>query len=620
MTSKIYTILLLTILYSILYSQTIHKTDTLITQLTGIEDAQGNTHLFYQIQQKNFYENSDTIFLHYYHFDVVNKSEHKQFNSFIANNYNISESDYKKLIVDFSFLNNDLQKSIVLYNSFSKDTSAVIIQFNNKKYEIDKGNAKFLQVINDTIWVNIDNKIYFSGDYGTNWELLPYQTDNFLPLSISPFNANILFCCKDGRLYKTINGGKSFELVHDDDYWYDNSKLFYDKDKRHIYAMTVNYGHKDLLISDNNGEVNSWSAVKKFLSINSVLAVDDSISGLIYYTFGNQIYYSSDYGKSFKVLIELPHKITGLYKKPNSNILYCSTKNKIYEIIHDGNNLISQKIIKSILPKESLKFYPLTVGNKWVYNTTGWWADLYLHYIDEIKTIEVVGDTVINDSIYCFKIVENNNTYFQNIDSTNGKVFKFYYQNGEVYYYYDIDLLAINNDHTSIGIVENVVDTVKFIFGKNRLLRKFEYLSLDIFLQEYVEGIGLYVQEESFDFGYAKMTLKGCIINGILYGDTTTVDVKNDIQKIPEDFILFQNYPNPFNFATIIKFAIPKREKVTLKIFDVLGREVATLIDGEFEAGYFEVRWDANNFSNGIYFYRLSAGSFAVTKKMILLK
>jgi hypothetical protein len=83
---------------------------------------------------------------------------------------------------------------------------------------------------------------------------------------------------------------------------------------------------------------------------------------------------------------------------------------------------------------------------------------------------------------------------------------------------------------------------------------------------------------------------------------------------------LHQNYPNPFNPATTISYDLPTRSHVTLKIFNVLGREVATLVNGEIEAGRHQVRWNADRLASGVYFYRLRAGEFVENRKMILLK
>jgi hypothetical protein len=105
-----------------------------------------------------------------------------------------------------------------------------------------------------------------------------------------------------------------------------------------------------------------------------------------------------------------------------------------------------------------------------------------------------------------------------------------------------------------------------------------------------------------------------------------TVAIENS-GSLPNGFSLFQNYPNPFNPATTIKYTVPAGEtqnlaslRVTLKIYDVLGRNIATLIDGLQSPGQYSVVFNASNLPSGIYLYTLQAGKFIETKKMMLLK
>jgi len=92
------------------------------------------------------------------------------------------------------------------------------------------------------------------------------------------------------------------------------------------------------------------------------------------------------------------------------------------------------------------------------------------------------------------------------------------------------------------------------------------------------------------------------------------------ISEFPQHFSLEQNYPNPFNPSTTISYQFPTQSHVTLKVYDVLGHEVATLLNEEKPAGAYTVRWDANGVASGVYFYRMSAGSFVDVKKLVLLK
>lgn len=108
-------------------------------------------------------------------------------------------------------------------------------------------------------------------------------------------------------------------------------------------------------------------------------------------------------------------------------------------------------------------------------------------------------------------------------------------------------------------------------------------------------------------------------IPSIITGAVRTSEV-SQTSSLSTEFGLSQNYPNPFNPTTRIEYSTPKSSIVNLKIFDILGREVATLVNKEKQAGNYTVSWDASKFSSGVYFYTLQADNFVNTKKLILLK
>jgi hypothetical protein len=105
--------------------------------------------------------------------------------------------------------------------------------------------------------------------------------------------------------------------------------------------------------------------------------------------------------------------------------------------------------------------------------------------------------------------------------------------------------------------------------------------------------------------------------------------VNTNSGSLPKNFVLFQNNPNPFNPVTKFKFDLPasplyergdKGGFITLRIFDILGREVAVLVNEQYKPGTYEVEWDASYFPSGIYYYKLETGDYSETKKMILVK
>ncbi len=88
----------------------------------------------------------------------------------------------------------------------------------------------------------------------------------------------------------------------------------------------------------------------------------------------------------------------------------------------------------------------------------------------------------------------------------------------------------------------------------------------------------------------------------------------------PEDYNLYQNYPNPFNPSTTIRYSVIQPDLVRIKVYDILGREVKTLVNELKQAGTYEVQFDASGLASGIYLYKIESGKFIQTKKMILLK
>jgi len=108
---------------------------------------------------------------------------------------------------------------------------------------------------------------------------------------------------------------------------------------------------------------------------------------------------------------------------------------------------------------------------------------------------------------------------------------------------------------------------------------------------------------------------------GIGYvGNDPSIGITQENELVPSKYTLSQNYPNPFNPSTLISFGIPKSENVSLKVYDALGREVSNLLNSNLKAGNYKVDFNGSNLTSGIYFYKLTAGSVIMSKKMLLVK
>jgi hypothetical protein len=131
-------------------------------------------------------------------------------------------------------------------------------------------------------------------------------------------------------------------------------------------------------------------------------------------------------------------------------------------------------------------------------------------------------------------------------------------------------------------------------------------------------GYGTIVAQTDQD--WIRVSTSTPLMQNILFRLGAIIGIQPISSEIPVQFSLSQNYPNPFNPTTNFEFSIPNAEFVNLTIYDAMGRVVEILHNGELKPGIYEADWNASNFTSGVYFYKLSAGSFTETKKMVLVK
>jgi hypothetical protein len=140
-------------------------------------------------------------------------------------------------------------------------------------------------------------------------------------------------------------------------------------------------------------------------------------------------------------------------------------------------------------------------------------------------------------------------------------------------------------------------------------------------------GVKAFTSEKGKNSGTVHVLLADGNDGLYIFKHQIVTDIKNEPQ-LPNEFILYNCYPNPFNPTTKIRYSVPFVEthsgasvqNISLKVYDVLGSEVATLVNEEKAPGNYEVKFDASRLSSGVYFYRIQAGSFYQVKKMILTK
>ena len=276
----------------------------------------------------------------------------------------------------------------------------------------------------------------------------------------------------------------------------------------------------------------------------------------------------------------------------------------------------------------SAKYFPLAEGNIYVY----YYYDYPYMFNTYTYKAEITNDTIINGKKYFYL---HNFPLYKNkwvrYDSTTSMTLVYDFNNGCAPYTHDRigDSLASNiYDHCD-GCVYSFIfyrtceDTSNvMLFGSNNTKSKrFKHDGLMIGRATYAKNFGLIYESAEEPPGYGSSnTLVGCVINGVVYGDTTLSSIKQISSTTPERYTLYQNYPNPFNPVTKIKFDLRNPSQTKLIVYNTLGKEISTIVNEKLSAGSFEVSWDGNSYPSGVYFYTLLSGDFKETKKMLLLK
>jgi len=173
------------------------------------------------------------------------------------------------------------------------------------------------------------------------------------------------------------------------------------------------------------------------------------------------------------------------------------------------------------------------------------------------------------------------------------------------------------------GMLYAKFDNGKSLVGGNDTKQNFAVI---LATDHYPVTIRWNVLEGSTESAYLKVSGKIVRLSGAGSVNVTDENTKVEIafgqpgEALPSAFALRQNYPNPFNPSTVIEYDLPEDARVTLKVYDILGSEVATLIDGNEVAGRKSVRFDGAKLSSGVYFYRLSAGKYSEAKRLMIVK
>jgi len=264
----------------------------------------------------------------------------------------------------------------------------------------------------------------------------------------------------------------------------------------------------------------------------------------------------------------------------------------------------------------ALAYFPMDVGNVWEYANYSAFAGppSLIGY----GFVAVTGDTLLPCG-HAYRVFTYTGSIwmpltgsrFYRVDSATANVYCPEADTGREFLW---DSLRANlHDGTAQGEVESVAPDT--ILGIPTLTKRsaFTGKSLDLSLGY---GVTYLYNDDMFIIHTSRLVYAK--IGGKAYG--TLMGVGLDERSIPKNAALLQNYPNPFNPSTTIRYELPKSSMVRLSVYDILGREVSVLVNERKNVGSYEVKFDGKNLATGVYFYRLQAGDFTQTKRLLLLK
>lgn len=293
--------------------------------------------------------------------------------------------------------------------------------------------------------------------------------------------------------------------------------------------------------------------------------------------------------------------------------------------------------------KENFQFFPLRTGDYREYKS--WGVHDSIFHDSSAYSVEVYGDTLLRNGL-SYRILRHDSFYpdtgtydvFERLDSSSGCLYMCTGDTSFTNQELKMDsLFACPGDTIEsawedrlAGPYERIVcdsiteDTILGTASRTRYMHNIG--SLLYMSYRLSQGFGLTYRQESFDFGNTAVYLVYGRINGVEYG-TRIIDGVKSRATARASFTLSQNYPNPFNPVTNIRYRIVDGGSVTLKVYDVLGREAKTLVNEVKKPGSYEVRFDGSGLASGVYFYKLSIRSlkrtgiiYTETKKLLLLK
>ncbi len=265
---------------------------------------------------------------------------------------------------------------------------------------------------------------------------------------------------------------------------------------------------------------------------------------------------------------------------------------------------------------------PLNYNNFWVYGDNLDQSDRWKYVVDnKLFTIDSSLYFKVTKETPTYQVkylrLRDDNFYVQRVDSSLNQ------PNNELIYYKQNaqkgDSWEIQEE-TGQTVRFSVEDTTTIVIWGIPVIIKYLIIESDFISSDeyWTEEFGLIFKEVE---GGGNISLKGCLIDSVVYGDTSLVTSVNDeIEKLTTTFELYQNYPNPFNPSTNIEYTVPDGDYITLEVFNILGEKIITLVNGYQQPGKYSIKFNAENLASGTYLYVLKTTDLIETKKMLVTK
>jgi ligand-binding sensor domain-containing protein len=404
----------------------------------------------------------------------------------------------------------------------------------------------------------------------------------------------------------------------------------------HIYAGS-NYWGRGMYKSTNNGF--DWQVINNGIKNSFITSLTQAVDSTIWAgTWGNGLFYSVNSGSDWNYAGMATKKVSSIELDYNNNI-FIATSEGLYFSSDNGTDWIDKSVGMPNRRFEDLiiidsSIYAGTFGNglyKSSNNGNSWTKISY-----SLPSQTVYKLAKLNEYLLCGT---SSGIYKTSDDGTSWELFFsikpeaiFVTSDDDIYVGTTYDGAFLSRDKgqtwislTGYGLLAGMVNT----FGED--------LVGNIYAGTYMVGVYVTLDDgntwSKLNDGLPYLDIHAFLssLDGYMYAGTIGGGLYRSIDPISsiksgennfnlESFTLSQNYPNPFNPSTVISYQLPVIGFVTLKVYNILGREIATLVNEEKPAGEYKVEFNGNNLPSGIYFYQLKAGSFAEIRKMVLLK